>query len=126
MTKHILSAPKYTVIEKTAAELAGVFYDACRSSGMKSEYKSAKTFARAKFTTFIPKAVELLISMLGRSDIHDLMKQEIHGALMERHNDPELNAIMPNQTKLDIEKYLPKSDPPPIIINTPNYKVTVH
>lgn len=89
----IFKPAKHVIIEKTAAELAGVFYDAGRSAGMISEYKSAKAFARAKLQVFIPKAVELLLSMLGRADLPDIMKREIFDALQERANDPTLNEL---------------------------------
>jgi hypothetical protein len=124
---YILKAAKYTVIEKTAAEFAAVFYEAARSSGLTSEFKNPRSFARANFTKFIPKAVEVLISMLGRSDIHDLMKQEIYEALMERNNDPTLCQVFPNN---DVEKQLremlPKGRDMPVIINTQNFKATDH
>src|ERR1035437_9241587 len=92
-TSSIFKPAQHTIIEKTAAEMAGVFYDACRSSGMTSEYKTARAFAKAKLTTFIPKAVEILISMLGRQDLPDLMKAEIYEALKERANDTTLNEL---------------------------------
>lgn len=123
--RHILG-PRHTVIEKTASELAAVFYEAARSSGLKSQFKTPRAFARAKFITFIPKAVELLTSMLGRSDIHDLMKQEIFEALSERINDPEVSQVFPNYDVEKIFAAMPKTSPPPIIINTKNWKVTSH
>jgi hypothetical protein len=78
-----------TLIEKTALEMAAVFYDAARESGLKSN-KTQRRWARDNFQKFIPNAVETLTSMLGRSDISDIMKQEIHEALLERINDPEM------------------------------------
>lgn len=89
----ILRNPKYTIIEKTAAELAGVFYDAGRATGLKSKYKNARAYAKGEFVKFIPKAVEILTGMLGRFDLPDLMKQEIYEAIMERNDDPTLNSI---------------------------------
>ena len=88
----LLEAPASTVIEKTALEFAAVFYDAARSSGATSKM-TQKAWARKNFHKFIPRAVQTLISMLGRSDISDLMKQEIHTALIERINDPEMIMI---------------------------------
>lgn len=108
---YLLGSPKYTVIERTAGELAGTWYEIGRGQGLKSKWKDSKSFARANFTKFIPKAVEILISMLGRSDIHELQKEEIYGALMERHNDPRLVDAMPNfLPDIDITKLLPKQD----------------
>src|SRR5271165_3806998 len=85
----LVEAPASTIIEKTALKFAAMFYDAARSSGAKST-KTQKQWARDNFTKFIPKAVEILTSMLGRSDIADIQKQEIHQALLERVNDPEM------------------------------------
>lgn len=116
--KYILNSPKYTVIEKVAAELAGTWYEIGRGQGLTSKWKTPKAYARANFEKFIPKSVELLLSMLGRSDIHDLMKQEIYEALLERHNDPALCDAMPNIPNIDITKLLPKGDKPEIINTT--------
>lgn len=116
--QYILSSPKHTVIEKTAAELAATWYEIGRGQGMISKWKSPKSYARANFEKFIPKAVELLLSMLGRSDIQELMKQEIYDALMERHNDPTLTSIMPNIPNIDIAKLLPKQDRIPDVTTT--------
>lgn len=88
------NGPKFTIIEKVAGEFAGVFYDAARASGVPSQYRSAKHFARAKFTVFIPKAVEILTGMLDRQDLPDLMKAEIYDALIERANDPNLKNLI--------------------------------
>lgn len=87
--KKLILGPTHTVFERTAAELAAVFYEACRSSGMKSKHKNARSWARANFEKFIPKAVEYCIQMLGNPSIPDLMKQEIYDALMERNNNKE-------------------------------------
>lgn len=110
MSKKLSAAPKNVVIERTALELACAWYEIGRSQGMTSKWHDAKSYARANFTKFIPKAVELLIDMLGRSDIHALMKAEIFEGLSERFNDPELCAAMPNIPNIDITKLLPKHD----------------
>lgn len=85
--------PKYTIIEKVAAELAAVWYEAGRSAGMTSKHKTARLYAKKNFTTWIPKSVEILTSMLGRQDIPDLMKQEIYDAIIERANDPKVKDL---------------------------------
>ena len=85
----LLEAPKSVVIEQTALEFAMVFWDAARSSGATSKL-TQKQWARKNFTKFIPKAVEHLTSMLGRPDISDILKQQIHEAIIERANDPEM------------------------------------
>lgn len=110
MSKNILASPAHTLIEKTALELALAWYEVGRSQGLTSKWSTAKSYARANFTHFIPKAIEYLISMLGRSDIHELQKSEIYESLMERHNDPTLNDLMPNIPNIDISKLLPKQD----------------
>lgn len=127
MKKNNLLLPaRHTVIEQTAAQLAAVFYEAGRSSGLTSDYKDARSFARAKFIIFIPRAIEILLSMLNRSDIHDLQKQEIFLALQERMNDPDVNQVLPNYNAMEIMKFLPKSEPKPVIINTSRFKPTEH
>lgn len=84
------TTPNSTLIEKTAGELAATWYEIGRGQGMTSKYKNPRAYARANLEQFIPKAIELLISMLGRPDIPDTMKDEIHAALTERANDPDL------------------------------------
>lgn len=81
--------PSSHLIEKTALALACEWYEIGRNQGMTSIHKNARIYAAHNVEKFIPKALEILISMLGRSDIHDLMKKEIYDALMERTNDPE-------------------------------------
>ena len=125
--KYLLGAPRFTIFEKIAGELAGVFYEDCRSQGMKSEFKSAKAFARAKFLTFLPKAIELCLGMLERPDIHENMKQEILAAYLERANEPYLDAIDPHTMNMKaLEKMLPKGNKNdlPVIFNST--KITSH
>ena len=91
--KHELSTrPKSVVIEHTALEMACVWYESCLSSGLlpSKQQKTMKAWARANFQKFIPHAIEHLTSLLSRPDINDLCKQEIHEAILERVNDPEL------------------------------------
>ena len=125
--KYLLSQPRYTLFEKVAGELAGTFFEDCRSQGMTSEFKSAKAFARAKFLTFLPKAIELCLGMLERPDIHDEMKQTILAAYLERANEPYLDAIDPHTMNMKaLEKMLPKGDKRdlPVIFNSS--KITSH
>ena len=56
--------PKYTVIEQTAIQLAACFYEAGRSSGLKSKHKNARAYAKANLERFIPKAIDILTTML--------------------------------------------------------------
>lgn len=110
MSNKLVTSPKSAVIEKTALELACTWYEIGRGQGLTSKWRDPRSYARANFEKFIPKALEILISMLGRSDIHDLMKTEIYEALLERHNDPTLCDAMPNIPNIDITKLLPKHD----------------
>ena len=125
--KYLLSQPRYTLFEKISGELAGCFFESCRSQGMKSEFKSAKAFARAKFLTFLPKAIELCLDMLSRPDIHENMKAEITAAYLERANEPYLDAIDPHTMNMKaLEKMLPKGNKNdlPVIFNST--KITSH
>jgi hypothetical protein len=125
--KYLLSQAKYTLFERVAGELAGTFYESCRSEGMPSEFKSAKAFARAKFLTFLPKAIELCLDMLHRPDIHQEMKDTILQAYLERANEPYLDAIDPHRMNMKaIEKMLPKGNKNdlPVIFNST--KITSH
>lgn len=96
--------PRNTLIEKTAGELAAAWYEIGRSQGLTSKHKNARKYAKANLEKFIPKAVELLLQMLEpHSNATEEMKAEIYEALMERHNDPELCAVLPN---VDVKRAL--------------------
>ncbi len=103
-----LVTPQSMLIEKTALELAQVFYDAGRSSGLTSKHKTPKAFAKANVEKFIPKAVELLMDMLGNPATPQESKDMIYAAIMERTNDPELSnngiAVFKNETPYLAEK----------------------
>lgn len=88
-----LITPQSLLIEKTALELACVFYEAGRSSGLKSKHKDARAFAKANVTTFIPKAVELLMDILANPATSVEQKDMIYEAFMERTNDQALGEI---------------------------------
>ena len=105
---------KNVVIEQTALQLAATWWEVGRSQGMTSKYKSARAYARANMEKFVPKSVEYLLQMLGRSDIHDLQKAEIYAALIERANDPTLNeaGVLP---KIDVSKLIPVREKPSVI-----------
>lgn len=106
--------PESTVFEKVALELACTWYEIGRGQGMTSKWKDAKSYGRANFERFLPKALEYCISMLGRDDIPALMKAEIYDELMRRNNDPDLNIATGNTLpNIQIEKLmemLPKQD----------------
>lgn len=107
MHKRILKGPKYTIFEQVASECAAVWWETGMSQGMKSSYKDARSFARAKFETFIPVAIKHCVTLLGRQDIPDLAKAEIYQALHERNNDPDVNAMLGyGLPDLDVKKIL--------------------
>jgi hypothetical protein len=108
MSKLKIITPQSTLIETVAAQLACTFYEVGRGQGLTSKYKTAKAFARANLNKFIPKAVEILLQMLKPdSNCTPEMREEIYEALMERHNDPELNKVMPN---IDVKKLIEAID----------------
>lgn len=90
-----LIKPESTLIEKTALELAAVFYEAGRSSGLKSKHKDAKSYAKAYLTKFIPKAVELLMDIISKDTTPQAQRDAIYDALMERTNDKDLSNTIP-------------------------------
>lgn len=95
---------KHVLIETVAAELAATFYEVGRGQGLKSKWPNARAYARANLEKFIPKATDILISMLGpNSNVSAEMREEIYDALMERHNDPELLKVMPN---IDVKRLI--------------------
>lgn len=115
--------PHSLLIEKTAGEMAAVFWEAGRSSGMHSKHKNARSFARANLEKFIPKAVELLIEIMSRPNTPPSQKEQIYLAIMERTNDEQLSEMgkMAGLTAFE-NTVLYKSDnekPKPIIVNTP-------
>ena len=105
MSKLKIITPKSMLIEKTAGEFAGVFFDAARSSGMHriklrgqvinlDKYKNdPKKFARQHLEKFIPDVVKHFVEMLGRKDIPADQKELIYEAIMERTNDPQLDTL---------------------------------
>lgn len=132
--------PESTIIEKTAAEFAGCFFDACRSSGMDKiklqgrvinlkKYKNnPRAFARDCLEGFIPAAVHALTEIMSRDTTPPDQKEIIYQALMERVNDPQLD-MMAKSTGGELPEFeqtvLYKKDtekPKPIIVNTPAVK----
>ncbi len=129
-----IADPSTVIVEKTAGEMAGVFYDAARSSGLKViqlqgqkinllKYKSPRDFARRHIEKFIPAAVHALTEILSRPETPPEQKEVIYQAIMERVNDPDLDMIA--KTAGDLPEFeqtvLYKSDqekPKPVIINT--------
>lgn len=120
LSKRKIIQPKHVLIETIARELAAVFYEVGRGQGLTSKYKNAKAYAHANLEKFIPKAIEHCIRMLGQNNLPQEAKEEIYEALMERHNDPELQTVMPN---IDVVKLIEaagiKEKETVITINTP-------
>lgn len=130
-----IADPSTVIVEKTAGEMAGVFYDAARSSGLKViqlqgqkinllKYKSPRDFARRHIEKFIPAAVHALTEILSRPETPVEQKDIIYNALMERVNDKDLDMMA--KTAGDLPEFeqivLYKSDqekPKPVIVNTP-------
>jgi len=104
--------PASVLIEQTAADLCAEYYEIGRSQGLKSKHKTHKAFVHAHLERFIPIAVDLLTTMLGKKETPDSQKELIAQALLERANDPDLVVLN--------EKIQPfKEDAPrPIIINS--------
>lgn len=87
MMAHINRTPQFNIIEKTAIELAIAVYDQYRRDGnYDPRYKNEKIYAQKNLEKHIPKAVELLTSMLSRPDLNDILKHQIYEALLERAN----------------------------------------
>jgi hypothetical protein len=108
-TKNLIT-PQSLLIEKTALELAAVFYEAGRSSGLTSKHKDARAFAKANVEKFIPKAVELLMDILAKDSTPQDQRDLIYEAFLERTNDKELSNIGIPVFKNDIP-YLPDNKP---------------
>lgn len=126
--------PGNVIIEKTAGEFAGTFYDAARSSGLKIinlqgkkinllKYKTPRDFARRHLEAFIPAAVHALTEIMSRENTPIDQKDMIYNALMERVNDKDID-MMGKQAGLPEFEATPlyKADtdlPKPVIVNTP-------
>lgn len=136
MSKLKIKDPSDVIIEKTAGEFAGVFYDAARSSGMKmvklqddiinlSRYKTPRAFARMHLEKFIPAAVHALTDIMSRPNTPPEQKEIIYQALLERINDEGVIGMGQAAQLPEFEKtilYKPDTElPKPIIINTEKY-----
>lgn len=128
-------SPSNVIIEKTAGQFAGTFFEAARSSGMGiitlqgqkidlRKYKNnPRNFACAHLEKFIPAAIEALTTILGRENTPASQKEIIYNALMERVNDQQLSDMGKAAGLAEFENtILYKTDtdkPKPIILNTP-------
>ena len=116
--------PHSVLIEQTAGQYAAIFWEACRSSGMKpGRHKTARSYARANLEQFIPLVVKNLIEVMARPETSADMKETIYLALMERTNDEQVNAMGTAASLPDFMNtplYKPDTEKPkPIILNTP-------
>jgi hypothetical protein len=130
-----LKDPSDVIIEKTAGEFAGAFFEAARSSGMGiitlqgqridlRKYKNdPRAFARRHIEKFIPAAVHALTEILSNPNTPTEQKDIIYNALMERVNDPDLDMMGKTAGLPEFENtVLFKADtekPKPVIVNTP-------
>lgn len=132
--KFSLKTPSDVIVEKTAGEFAGVFYDAARSSGMTVitlqgkkinllKYKSPRDFARRHIEKFIPAAVHALTDIMSRENTPPEQKEIIYQALMERVNDPDIDMLAKTAKLPEFEQtvlYKPDNEKPkPVIVNSP-------
>lgn len=128
--------PSNFIIEKTAGEFAGIFFDSARSSGMTKiqlqgdkinllKYKRTRDFARAHLEKFILAAVHALTEIMARPETPEEQKRIIYDAILERVNDPQLEALGKQAGLPEYEQtVLYKADnekPKPVIINTPAF-----
>ena len=100
--RKLVTEPSSTLIEKTALQFACEWYEAALSSGLlpSKKQKDQKAWARANFQKFIPKVIEIFITMLGDPNQPDAAKKEIWAAIKERVDDPEmiiLDKVVDNQ-----------------------------
>jgi len=128
--------PSDVIVEKTAGEFAGTFFEAARSSGMGiimlqgqridlRKYKNdPRAFARAHLEKFIPAAVNALTDILSRESTPQEQKDIIYNALMERVNDTTVIEMGKAAGLPEFENTpLYKTDtekPKPVIVNTPS------
>lgn len=127
--------PGNVIIEKTAGEFAGIFYESARSSGLTIislqgkkinllKYKTPRDFARRHLEAFIPAAVHALTEIMSRENTPVEQKEMIYQAICERVNDADIDMtakLAGNMPEFE-QSVLYKSDqekPKPVIVNTP-------
>lgn len=124
--------PKSDLIERTALEMAAVFWEAARSSGLaQGKHKNARSFAKANIEKFIPFAVKHLIEILNNPEHGKHIKDEIYEALMDRVNDPDLQLnktdVLPDVDVRDfIQHYERKEQSKVINLDIPTKKTVLH
>lgn len=141
--------PNSILIERIAGELAATWFEAGLNTPgmnmMRKKYRNnPRLFAKRNLEKFIPKAIELMLTMLGpHSTLPPEAKEEIYDCLIDRVNDPsnvtteDLKGLPDIDVKalLDmsvnpIEKVIDQALKPkrekPLIINTPKPVATRH
>lgn len=119
-----LTSPKFNVIEQTALKFAMTYYETARSQGLKPrnpKHKTGRLWALSNFQLFIPHAIDTLLEMLNGNAINEHMKQDIYDAILERTNDPHVNAVFPKAgvlPELDLKKMLENAPNKPVVIKT--------
>lgn len=97
--------PINMLIYETAATYAAIFYEAGRSSGMTSKYKTPEEYARVYLERFIPMVVKNFIEMLKpTSNCTHEMRAGIYEALMDPVNDPQLMDGTKNKDNVDAKE----------------------
>lgn len=131
-----LKTPSDVIIEKTAVEFAGCFFEAARSSGLKVIMLQGKkinlmrygenphNFARRHIEAFIPAAVHALNEIMCNPNTPEEQRQIIYQAILERINDPDIDMMAKTAGDLpEFEQtvlYKPDNEKPkPVIVNTP-------
>lgn len=114
--------PEDDLIERTALEYAAVYYEAGRSTGLKSKWKNPKSFAKNNFEKFIPRVVDDFLTMLNNPTFDASAKDIIWKALQKRHNDPNLQTgnELPN---IDVKKLISLVDAGKVDHSPENLKV---
>ena len=98
-----LVIPANPLIYRTALQYAAVFYEAGRSSGLTSQYKTPEAFAKRYIERFIPMVIKNFMELLKpHSGITEHMRAEIYDALIDPINDPNLMKAKVN-TDLNFE-----------------------
>jgi hypothetical protein len=102
MTKKLV-VPVNMLIYRTALSYAAVFYEAGRSTGLTSQYKTPEAFAKRYIERFIPMVIKNFMELLKpHSGITEHMRAEIYEALIDPVNDPNLMKAKVN-TDLNFE-----------------------
>lgn len=102
MTRKLV-IPANPLIYRTALQYAAIFYEAGRSSGLTSQYKTPEAFAKRYIERFIPMVIKNFIELLKpHSGVSEHMKEEISAALLDPVNDPNLMKAKVN-TDLNFE-----------------------